>query len=623
MLAPGEAKRNPGGRCGGVDVETRRRWLIPWLVPSIVVLLLTPDSAADRHPESWVSEPAAEIDLDFVLDSLVGRHLALNRVSRTDLESLHLFSTREIDVIREGRPWRSVEDMVRAIDPDPVRSEIVRSIFFVRSSSPEKRGGFRTRVGWAERGSGMLDARITQRLEAALGRGVRLGLVQEKDPGEASFGDHCAGYLEIRSSGVSRRLILGDYVLRFGQGLLFWPDGPTLLAVARMDRSSGGSRGFCGTTESGFLRGMALERESGSWRLHGFVSGRVIDARVDDTGRITGFPVTGYHRSEKEIREKGGAQEQLIGSRVVWESAAARAGLTFVRIAYSREVILGNPDRDGVRFAGQSQRLAALDWTIRWSGRVFFGEVTVSRSPSFVLGLRETREFLDWVLWIRNLDRFLRSPYGALAMVRRASLRNETGAILGLRLKPHPKMAVSVLADLESRPWRSWSRTIPSRRREVRVEAEVTVGNLEMTAEWKKTVSPYMDHREKRVNRRAFRFRLKPARSISFSCDFKDAVSGKKRGTLARASVTLRARRFRGTGTLVAAWVEPGAPSLYAYSGSLPGEMRFMQASRSGHGSAVVVQVRDVFSADVSFHYERTRLRTPGRWYGMQISRRF
>jgi hypothetical protein len=74
--------------------------------------------------------------------------------------------------------------------------------------------------------------------------------------------------------------------------------------------------------------------------------------------------------------------------------------------------------------------------------------------------------------------------------------------------------------------------------------------------------------------------------------------------------------------TLVCAWLEPGAASLYAYAVSLPGEMRFMQASTSGSGGSVSMRIAFSDSTELGLHCERARFKSRNEWFGVQIERR-
>ena len=51
---------------------------------------------------------------------------------------------------------------------------------------------------------------------------VQWGLTIEKDAGEKSFADHTSGYFMIRKKGIINTMVLGDYLISMGQGLIHW-----------------------------------------------------------------------------------------------------------------------------------------------------------------------------------------------------------------------------------------------------------------------------------------------------------------------------------------------------------------------------------------------------------------
>ncbi len=578
--------------------------------------------AGEWVPEYWVEESDEATDLDALLESYSGPLMDINRVSRSTLESLDLFSGGEVDGILSGRPWASVGEARKALEVDPQCARIMEAIFFVAVPGRKAGGKLRIRAGRAGGARLPVDARVSTRLKTQVTPRWSVGLVQEKDPGESNAADHAAGYVEFSGPGRLRQVVVGDYTLRFGQGILFGADGPGGMSIARITRENDGGRGFSGTGESGFQRGALVCVESTRWATWGFFSLQSVDARTDGDGTVTGFPVTGYHRTEKERGEKDRCRVNLVGGRIVRNGRTIRSGITLLGETYSSEVCLGSPDRDGVRFQGDIHRAGSFDWRMGGEARSFFGEVTLDRHPSYVAGFAARAGVCDAVFWVRRLDGFLYSPHGALATVGRSVLRNEKGAVFGLRLRPQPAVSFTILADLESRPWRTWTRSLPPRRSETRIEASWDPENLEISGEWKIVRSPDQETEPSTTVRRAVRIRLRPTRGPSFSWDLKESVAGGSRGTLSRVSIAASRGRIQCAATLVCAWLEPGAASLYAYAASLPGEMRFMQASSSGSGGSLSIRIRFSGSTELGLHCERSRFRSRNDWFGVQIERR-
>jgi len=60
-----------------------------------------------------------------------------------------------------------------------------------------------------------------QRIKAGYNN-FRSGFLVEKDAGEKSFTDFYSGYVQYNTKGIFNNIIVGDYILEFGQGLAVW-----------------------------------------------------------------------------------------------------------------------------------------------------------------------------------------------------------------------------------------------------------------------------------------------------------------------------------------------------------------------------------------------------------------
>lgn len=110
-------------------------------------------------------------------------------------------------------------------------------------------------------------------------------MIAEKDAGESYLDqshlpDHLSGFYQLKNGGVLRHLVIGDYNVSFGQGLVM---GQGMMVgksneVLKIKSSYSGIRRHLSTVESGYCRGAALLLGKRKFRFTTFGSFKEIDA---------------------------------------------------------------------------------------------------------------------------------------------------------------------------------------------------------------------------------------------------------------------------------------------------------------------------------------------------------
>src|ERR1035437_2408658 len=126
---------------------------------------------------------------------------------------------------------------------------------------------------------------------------VTAGFILKKDPGEPLSKkplnifpgiDYASAYIMISNTGLFKRLIIGDYHLRFGQGLAIWSGyniGRTIFASGYTRKAPGIAQNSS-AMETGFMRGMAATIAFKKFDLTGFFSISPLDGRLDTLNKI-------------------------------------------------------------------------------------------------------------------------------------------------------------------------------------------------------------------------------------------------------------------------------------------------------------------------------------------------
>ena len=121
------------------------------------------------------------------------------------------------------------------------------------------------------------------------GDNVSAGITAEKDPGETFFRgsnkngfDFCSAHFKIKINRLIEYIVIGDYNIRYGQGLVIWQGFSTGKSAATLDNSktNGGICPFTSTDENRFFRGIGITLKKGSSDMDIFFSYKNQDANL-------------------------------------------------------------------------------------------------------------------------------------------------------------------------------------------------------------------------------------------------------------------------------------------------------------------------------------------------------
>jgi len=159
--------------------------------------------------------------------------------------------------------------------------------------------------------------KLYTRMQTVYDKNISLGILTDKDPGENYFYDFSSGYLEISNWMNFNNIIVGDYIVKFGQGLALWSPFGILKgsnAVFSIKKHSSIIQTYTGGMENNFFRGAGFEYNWEHVSLAEFYSRNSLDANLDSsTGFIISTPIDGYHRTREEILKRKTLIETTYG----------------------------------------------------------------------------------------------------------------------------------------------------------------------------------------------------------------------------------------------------------------------------------------------------------------------
>jgi hypothetical protein len=225
------------------------------------------------------------------------------------------------------------------------------------------------------------------RLLIKYGSDLQAGITVEKDAGERSYSDYNSFHFSLKNYKAIKQLILGDYVIEFGQGLILWSQysfskgSDAILPVKRKARNL---KPYTGATEYGFMRGSGISLNIHDFNLLLFYSSKRIDANIDSiTNEIKSLPITGLHQTENESLMKNKAKETILGSRLEYFGlSSTKLGLSFYNLRFSHPL----QKKSIYDYSGNQFTFYSFDFDGRIGVLNLFGEIANDQNSTAFYG---------------------------------------------------------------------------------------------------------------------------------------------------------------------------------------------------------------------------------------------
>lgn len=398
---------------------------------------------------------------------------SLSRVKDIDADTIRrirpFVTVLDATVERYGAPSRTSGQGVatvtdRSRDPPALRADIMQRW----SRRIELADGFRRDSSGYAGGPSVLQTRIR------LGFGRLSGaLTLNKDAGEPLLWqpelnqfvfDFIAGHVTIEESGWLRRVVIGDFSLRFALGNILRPPGGIGPAASVPSTSGAAVRPFASSSESGHFRGLAVELEPiRQIRLTAFGSRRRYDARVDttldpETPRLLRRS-TGLHRTETERHGRAAFIEEVAGSGIHIKMGPLHLG----GIAYVLQERLDlslSPRGSAIR---RQTMIASASAAASIRTLHLFGEFTLPQIYSFGAELRAGR-FGRVRTRLRRAAATSYYPHAERSSGSTGLVEPVTAAATHMQIHPHDRIRLQLQTETTLRPARTSRHPFPSSR---------------------------------------------------------------------------------------------------------------------------------------------------------------
>ena len=295
---------------------------------------------------------------------------------------------------------------------------------------------------------------------------VTLGFSGKKNAGEEFFkGSQKQGFgfysfhLQVKKIGILQSVILGDYRLHFGQGLIMG-NGFLNNTSGEIRKTGTVQRPVTAMSQSNFLRGVALQlgnyKYSGAIFFgHRFFDGNVVEIEPDIFAFEGAISNTGLHRTKTELDKRNALFNTVYGAHFRANFKSFKIGTQIIRSEFSLPVLPSTRPYQYFDFSGKGLCNASADYQILIKHHILFGEIAASSTKGY--GLLQGAIFrIDPRMKLSALIRHFSKDFAALdgkSYSKNSKLNNETGLLLTSEIILSRKINMIALFDIYQFHW--------------------------------------------------------------------------------------------------------------------------------------------------------------------------
>ena len=473
-------------------MRTRIVWLWLWLATGL--------TAQEQRPwEQYLNEvmtvedagSAAWEETYEMLCELEQHPMDINRVSREQLEQLPFLSAQQVEGIMEYL-WRygrmeSLGELAMVRQLDYQQRRLLTYFIYVdekeaendRQQTPSLRDiakygnheliatgriPFYERTGDKE---GYLGPKYRHwlRYQFTYGDQVKAGVVGAQDAGEPFFAnrnktgyDYYSLYLQLRNMGRIETLVLGNYRVSMGMGLVM-NNSFSLGKIAMLQnlgRATYTLRAHS-SRSAGSLLGAAATIDMGRHlKLTAFVSRSPADATLNKDGTVSTILDTDYHRTETEMGKKHNLHPFKTGGSLRYNAHGFRLGMNALYTHLDRTL---KPNTSALYRQHYPQGSDFLNLSLDYgyaSPRVAISGETATDKQGHLATINTASLRVSDAASLMVLQRFYSYAYSApdaQSYSDGGRVQNESGIYLGLTWQPALSLRLSAYTDYAYFAW--------------------------------------------------------------------------------------------------------------------------------------------------------------------------
>jgi hypothetical protein len=252
------------------------------------------------------------------------------------------------------------------------------------------------------------------------------GFTAEKDQGEKllsgspSLPDFFSGHLSFSGKGIIRRIVIGDYAARFGQGTNINTGLRMGLSLSTPGNMSGRDeiKPYTSTGENNFFRGIAAQFQIKKLTFSAYYSKNKTDGTLGSSDGssndiIETLNTTGLHNTYSSLAKKDNVSENSYGGNISYSFSNLKVGIIWSENRLSLPLYLQakNPD-ELYDFEGNANSTGTVYYSTLIRKTILFGEISSDNRSKMALVQGATLR-LDDRLTINILYRRYNPGYAA------------------------------------------------------------------------------------------------------------------------------------------------------------------------------------------------------------------
>lgn len=415
-------------------------------------------------------------------DYYLANPLNINLVSETELQSTLLFSAEQISDFLAFRKqigsfqsilelqtissWdldflRKIQDYLVCSASNPSwwkPSASSHQLLFKTDWTAETKRGFtdpdlRSKVRYVGDRTNQ-----TLRYRGQLNANLRIGFLLQKDAGEKDLSDFSSGFVEYKSKGILEKIILGDFINQWGQGLVQaggFALGKSFESIKATQKFNLGGLAYSSSVEYGYYRGLNTTFKLAEYlRMQTFVSYRNLDATTgtDSLGRsyLRSRVEDGFHRTASEISHINAMQEKTAGANLLYSPLQFPLVLQFNAVltdwSLPKPVGIGYKQPE---WSGSTLKNYSLSFQFPLRNIRMVGEAAYSSNQGYSFlqsGATSLSKKMDFSYLLRSYSSGYFSPKSN-GLSENSENINEMGLFLGLGYQINKRMKLSSYVD--------------------------------------------------------------------------------------------------------------------------------------------------------------------------------
>ena len=395
------------------------------------------------------------------------RNLLGNFISLYELQAIPGW---DISLIRKIKPYVTVANSVAIFNSLKSRFKNGENTLLTRVTQVlEKSKGYKLDSSTANNFYPGSPQKLLLRYKYQYKNILQYGVTAEKDAGEQFFRgkqkygfDFYSAHFFARNIGAIKALVLGDFVVNLGQGLIQWQGIAFKKSsdVLNINREADVLRPYNSAGEINFHRGAGITLQKKSLEATAFVSYRKLDANfnadtLNNEDFVSSLQTSGYHRTNSEVADKNSQSQLTFGGNLSFTKDNLHVGVNGVHYNFKYPILKSGDLYNKFALTGTAWSNYSVDYSYTFKNMHFFGEAASDKNfnKAFVNGLLINADTkVDLSFLYRKISRGYQSLY-TNAFTESTFPNNESGFYTGMSITPADAWKVDAYADLYNFPW--------------------------------------------------------------------------------------------------------------------------------------------------------------------------